>query len=621
MPRMHLGRPGVRSVAVLLLVVTCALVAVAPAFAKDYSMGPVVIDARVQPDGSLLVTEDRTYGFDGDFTFVYWTLNKKSSAQIEILGLEGPEGAYERTGASSAVEQRPPGMYLVTDYGDAIEARAFFRHSNEDVTFRLTYRVTGAANRWDDTGELYWQFIGDEWEKGASDISISVTLPNPGETVTPGSDVRAWIHGPLTGSFDVGTDGQIAAQLGELEPYTFVEVRTLFPTDWLLPTAASRPGMRVDDVLAEEAGWADEANRKRDAAIAREKTMETVRTTSLIGSPVLSLAALALGIWLFLRYGREYKTQFQGQYFREKPDDTPPALVGSLMRMGTVEDSDIAATLMSLANQGVIQMRPVTVSKKGGFLGTGKKQVQTFELRLDRSRLDSAHVLERTLATMLFSRIKRGTDAFTIEDLKAYAKAYAESFSSAIKDWKSKVGDEATKRGFFEDSGTWAQIGMIGLAVVVAIIGIGGTVLSRNAIPAALGVPVAIAVGAMGFFGSRRSPDANELFAKYSALKNYLRDFSRLNEAPPMHVKLWEDFLVLAVVFGIAKEVIDQMRVRIPDVVSDPHFQTTYWWVYSAGSYNDSPVGALQSGFASAASIASSEMSSSSGGGGGFSGG
>ncbi|MDH4139184.1 MAG: DUF2207 domain-containing protein [Coriobacteriia bacterium] len=607
-----------RRTALRLAVATLAMLALAcalatPAFAKDYTMGPVDIEAVVGPDGSVLVTERRTFDFDGDFTFVSWKLNKTGAKAIEILGVDGPDGPLKPTNSPTAADDRPPNTYLVSDLAGAVEARAFFRYGDESVPLTLRYRVLGAATRWEDTGELYWQFIGDESEKGVSDVRMTVVLPNPGQVVEPGSDVRAWIHGPLTGSFDVLEDGTIEAELDELDPYTFVEVRALFPEQWL-SNAQTTQGQVVEDVLAEEGRLADEANRLRRRA-------QSQRNLGLFGSPALSLGVLALAVVLFLRHGKEHRTQFQGEYYRELPAEMPPALVGALWRMGNVEDSDVAATLMNLANNGIVSMQPVSVTQQGGFLNLGTKDVQTYELRLDRSKLSEADPIERELAETLFDRVGSRTDVFTIDELKTYAKMSAESFAKSMKNWKSSVKAEAKRRGFFEGSGSATQAGLFVAATIVFAAGIYGTILSGNAIPVVLGIPVAVVVGVLAFFSSRRSREANELHAKYEGVRNYIRDFSRLDEAPPQHVKLWEHFLVLAVVFGIAKEVIEQMRVRIPDVVNDPHFQTTYWWVYSSGSYQDSPVGALQSGFTSAASIASSQMSSSSGGGGGFSGG
>ena len=149
---------------------------------------------------------------------------------------------------------------------------------------------------------------------------------------------------------------------------------------------------------------------------------------------------------------------------------------------------------------------------------------------------------------------------------------------------------------------------------------LGGLLISQSGWVAFVGAAISVAAGVLAIQRQSRSREAAELKAKYTAVRDFLRDFSRLQEAPPMSVMLWNRFLVLAVVFNIAKEVIAQMGVRMPEVLDDPGFATTYWWV-SAGSGYDSPVSTLSVGFASAASIAASELSDASGGGGGFSGG
>jgi uncharacterized membrane protein len=78
--------------------------------------------------------------------------------------------------------------------------------------------------------------------------------------------------------------------------------------------------------------------------------------------------------------------------------------------------------------------------------------------------------------------------------------------------------------------------------------------------------------------------------------------------------------LVLAVVFGIAEEVINSLRVKAPEILEDPGIRTAYWLTYPAYGMGTSPISQVQSGVVSAASVARSQMSST-GGGGGFSGG
>src|SRR5690606_41433623 len=48
-----------------------------------------------------------------------------------------------------------------------------------------------------DAAELYWQFIGDDWDIPADHVRVELTLP------AGAGDVRAWGHGPLHGQVDI----------------------------------------------------------------------------------------------------------------------------------------------------------------------------------------------------------------------------------------------------------------------------------------------------------------------------------------------------------------------------------------------------------------------------------
>ena len=59
-------------------VLACAILGItaSPALAKSYEMTSLTIDATVTPDGALHVREQRVFDFSGDFTFVFWELDK-----------------------------------------------------------------------------------------------------------------------------------------------------------------------------------------------------------------------------------------------------------------------------------------------------------------------------------------------------------------------------------------------------------------------------------------------------------------------------------------------------------------------------------------------------------------
>ena len=73
-----------------LLALACALVALAPgqAHAKSYTMPKVDIQAQVETDGALQVTEQRTFDFDGDFSAVWWAFDGlPQNASLKINGV------------------------------------------------------------------------------------------------------------------------------------------------------------------------------------------------------------------------------------------------------------------------------------------------------------------------------------------------------------------------------------------------------------------------------------------------------------------------------------------------------------------------------------------------------
>ncbi len=457
----------------------------AAAFGQSYGMGPIDITAQVQSNGDMRVAESRTFTFDGDFTFVFWKIDKGGTEGIENIEItridsNGQQQYYSATDDPGALDTRPPGTYLVTDYGDYIEVRAFHRTSDDDATFVLRYNAIGAAKRWADTGELYWKFIGDQWEVGARDVRIEVLPP----AALTKADVKAWAHGPLTGTVRIGADGVVTLAVADLPPETFVEARILYPAE-ALSQAPVIDQPRLQEVLDEEAQLADEANAERLKA-------RTLVGAVWGGSLLLSLGGLAFAAWAWWRHGKEFKPQFVGDYFREDPrPDLHPAVVGALWRFGTVNDTDIAATLMDLADKGIVRMAPTTVAK-GGISGMFGGEEQTFVLERVPENARKATPLDDKLLDILFTTVAGGRSSFALSELKTYAKAHAQTFSETIKEWKGQAEGQADSLGFFDgDSFGW-QIGIFFAAAVVAALGLFVSFGVGTVWPAVLCVPSAI---------------------------------------------------------------------------------------------------------------------------------
>lgn len=615
------SRVSRRIVAPIVTALACmallAVLAPSPALAKDYVIDDVKIQSRIERNGDLVVAEQRTFEFNGDFSRVFWDVPTAQTGGLRVQDVVGPDGQMmERVKSSAEAAARPEGKYFVIESAGQTRIEAYFRGGGTK-TFKLDYTVVGGAKKYTDVSELYWKAIGDGWAVPTRHASIVVKMPPN----TPAEQVKAWAHGPLNGTVRItsapGQDSETAGttlvtlNVSDVPANQFVEVRIAFPTS-SLPLAATQPGgPRAPTIMAEEKKNADEANSRRMAA---QATMGFAWAAELI----LFFGGIGLALWAWLKHGREYRSNvFDGKYFREIPSNDPPAVVGALMRWGKVENSDFSATIMQMADDKAVTLEPVTTAVPGLFGGHDEK---TFKLTVNREQLAASDEVAQALGTAIFDKIA-GADTVTVEELKAKAKSEPQHYKDAVDDWRSKAEGMAAAKGWFEaDSQSW-MAGLYVAAFVVAGASVGLMFWTGSWWFVVLGLIAAAVIAVVANLTKRRSLEGADLFNKYKALERYLKDFSRLDEAPPSSVILWNRFLVLAVVFGIAKEVLEQLKTRMPEVVEDPGFAMTYWMLSPYSGWGGAPVDMVGGGFESAASIATSELSSASGGGGGFSGG
>ena len=632
-----LGCAGV-TIAAVVVVLLIALVW-APSLRKWYAVDDVRVQATLSADGALTVDERFSYTFHGDFTRVFRDIPfRPGRAPIVVTGVTGPDGPLKRlpsgwtpasgppvqtdpssdatpsSWSSIAPEQRPFGYYRVTtDWstpgGPSVRIEAFAPLSDRTATFAFRWRAAEAATRYADTGELSWQLIGSGWDVPMERVRAEVVLP----AGTPAGQVRAWGHGPLSGVVSRRPDGAVVFAIDDLPAHTFVEAHLLFPQR-VLADAPKDAARVLQSRLAEEDALAREANAQRASARAAAATAERIDQIAWAVGGTLTAAALAFWLILFFRTGREHRPAFREKYLREVPEGVPPALTGALWHMGFVTDDDLAATLLDLAVAGILRISP----------GAGARS----SCLCDRSRLDRADDLTQPLVRLLDEAL--GTGSMTMDELRSWAAANAQRFRGGVDTWRDGVQRRARELGLVEKGGTGRAV-LAALATVAA--GLVAAVLALVSWQWELLVPAVVCAGfsVASPVMRRRSREAAELHAQLKALDRYLRDFGRLHEKPAEAAVLWERYLVMAVVFGIATQVIEQMRIHVPQVASDPEFTSVFWFTtpgftQSVGGVSRA-VSAFTTGVSTAVAAAAPPVVSSSGGGhhssssGGFSGG
>jgi len=648
-------------VLVALLLLLVALTTPRAAYAQSFSVGPVSIDATVSADGTVHVAERRTYTFDGSFKGVYWAV---------------PQGAYEgrtvtaqiesvRATADGTTVQFQPGTggaagtYEQSQEEDCIRLKIFYPAESQVVLYEVEYALTSAASRWADTAELYWQYLPvDPSSQGEwTDVTATVHLPVPdGAAIVPGDNVRAWGHGPIDGEvvFEGTTVRLFSPGVGSEE---FLEVRVAFPQEWLGDAPASSEA-RLESIMAEEDQWAREANARRWKARLTAYGFPVLMCLAGVGSVV------ATRIHSRRRSTSEPKPRFTDKYYRDVPSADHPAVLGMLYRDGRIDTADLSATLMRLNDQGWIALDAVkrevadergklvqkqdwrlvrrdAVKKADIGMSAGGKAIDDAAMSFVFDVVGTGH--KRTQADELQGS-SNAPYAF-LSDFAVTAQKWPTLYDGGYTGWVDAVRNAYAKRRFETKKEDDLFYGLLGLgdftlAVAFAVIGM------------FLGVPnILLCIAFIVWFGAglyiimadsdtptiTYSQEAVDLRAQLAALKRWLEDFTRLEEAIPTDVVLWNRLLVMATVFGVADKVVKQLRVHVPEMLTDPAFGLYTWFDSGTDKGFAAPAAALKGAIPSSGarhevstSGASSSRSSSSrgsgggfssGGGGGFSGG
>ena len=144
------------------------------------------------------------------------------------------------------------------------------------------YTVTGVATRCSDVGELCWKFVSDGWEVPSENVVCTVDLPVPlAETISVGNNVQVWAHGPLSGTITTGGD-RVRATVPSVSSGEYAELRVTMPSAWLLDMDTVDEE-RLDTILQEEKGWAEETNARGASACASAPVARSVPPSRLRG--------------------------------------------------------------------------------------------------------------------------------------------------------------------------------------------------------------------------------------------------------------------------------------------------------------------------------------------------
>lgn len=504
--------------------VLCGVLACpAEARAADYQCSQVDLTAVVETDGSVTVTDQRTFEFPGDgearetLKWLYAGFPEDATVKVKRVRLARVDDAGnvvdEWTKLKSTTFQipwrgggRPEADGWAFDrFQDTLYA--FVQDLPEKAVVEVTYKVSHAVEAFDDAADFQWLYAPLDYAVDLHQVTAKVILPVAADAVVePNENVLAWGHGPEDGSVEISQDGSITFTDPTVASSAYAEARVMFPVGWLTNLSdedrlKNQGSLQYQWTAQYEEGWVD-----RDA---HRVIMRDSLASGLMGACVLLLIVALL---VYARWGRERPPSFTDDYWCEVPDTRlSVAEMGRLWRWNHESPDDAVAMTLDLVRRGV-----VSVQRKGD---------RPVALRLPSAdEVEGGSFHEDDRATLrLLGALAEGSDRLTLADLSSFAHQRPQAFLEAVHAWQQGLSRRIETFGFFDNGSRRAQRVLLVLAALLAVAAV-LAFLWLGWLPALLTLATAAAVGVLANYTMRRSVQGNEITAHAKALRNWMRD-------------------------------------------------------------------------------------------------
>lgn len=566
---------------------------------KNYKIVRVTIQAQLQPDGSMIVQEARTFRFKGHFHFAYRTFPRKGRVTFADFSV------FEGNHPYSLSQSEKPGTYQLIRKKSQTEVRWFFNARNQTRTFTIQFRAENAVQRYEDAAVLYYKFMSEDWGVGQQRIEISLKPP----VSLVQSSVKEWVHGPLWASSRTSADGAIYIQCARLPKRTYLEIRALYPPEIFsgLPLIQKRV---KNEILKEETEWAVQANRMRQQAIQKEESRRQRKATGKW--VVIGLSLLGLWLWwrLYQNYGKRPRVAHKNYVSSDIPQHLRPAFVGYLMNNRQIYGSALMGTILNFAKIGILSVYEDEIEKKSLWGKMRKKACYSLKLNREAFEKQKENLMEfeKRLILFLFDELAGGDTSIDLESIRKNRGKFLKFF----RNWKKDVQNTAKLENWFDETSNRGMMFSIflGIGLLILVVPAAFLVEEWAVVLGAVGILIFI----LSFVIPHRTEKGEQLASQWKALKKYLQKTQFLKGDRSQLLDSIDDYLIYSVTLRVSARAIQKLVEQIP---AETYQHYIGWYMYG-GQGTVSP-GAFSRSFLSAMSATASTLSSASGAGGGAS--
>ncbi|WP_159439993.1 DUF2207 domain-containing protein [Bacillus sinesaloumensis] len=389
-------------------------------FAVDYWINDVKIDAYLNNDGHVSVTEVHTYEFDGEFNGITRTVIPKQDSAIKKF-------SAAENGTELRVE-REDDLYKIHRKGE-----------DETITVTLTYTIEKGLEIYQDVAQFYWPFFDNRNESTYENLVITV---HPPKTT---SDVVAFGYDEAFQKETVKSDGSVVYHYGEVPSETNGDIRIAYDVDLFSGASyvTSDKPMKSEILSAK--------NELLANAKERSETKEVLSKIAMVLVPIFALIFFIIMIRNLME-GKEkaalVKRELVNPGGLPKEDLSLPATI-FFTKSGYLPQGDsMAAALLDLVRKKMVR--------------------QVSEEKFEFVNQSGALPHESILIEWLFEKIGRNGE-FSFKDLEAYSgnTNNSDKYSSFQMKWVEAVRNEVKGRQFYKDKSKFKLF--LGLSSIVLV--------------------------------------------------------------------------------------------------------------------------------------------------------
>ncbi|WP_291255207.1 DUF2207 domain-containing protein [Fusobacterium sp.] len=507
---------------------TFALLSLYTLASPKYSVVNLNIEAKINRDGSVNITElveYNSYNING----ILYNIDYSGYGELKDLQVFYEQNSEFYPAKNSNSHNK--GTYTLNNSDELMKIKLYYPMRNQNKWFLFNYTLTQGVTVYNDIAQFNRKMVGKSWKSNIDNIKVKITLPEK----VPTNKIKAFGHGPLIGDVDIINGKEILYTLHNYYSGEFVETNVLFPRDILsnIDPSIIKNEDGYDKILKLENKLADRADLHR----------KILEMKDMIGALIFAIFLAWIAFILLFNYIqniRKHKVNIEHrEYFKEAPNNFSPA-VGGAIACGGILPNHLLATVIDLVRRDYLE------------ISVGEESI----LRKKNLDLKDLKDYEKFVIEWYIDELGDGSQ-ISMEEIERVIKdrKSAINFGQKYEKWQSMVVSDLKNVGFKREKKNKLPIA---LAILTAVLGLPtGVFLS-----AYFNDGKFISFPFISFFlimfstsGRRYTLEAENLRAEWLDYKKFLIDYRNFKEAKLSPIYIWEQHFTYAIALGVAEEV------------------------------------------------------------------